>query len=231
MRVTSMRLINYRSFADSESIELDQINVLVGRNNAGKSTIIRALYLLQSGSADPSDVRLNSELAEIKIELAEISEPSLVQYVPANSPSEGTVALRLRRDGRYATEAQYGSNTVAFNQFPGREPENFIYPYLSKRKVTEFTQSVNLTTTMAVGPNMAHIVSKVSRLSNAAHPLYEEYRAACRQVLGFDITAFASPGGHQAGMIVDRFNNIPLEAMGEGVSSLLALITDLRACA
>jgi len=74
---------------------------------------------------------------------------------------------------------------------------------------------------------MAYIVSKVSRLSNAAHPLYSEYREACRQVLGSDITAFASSGGHQAGIIVDRFNSIPLEAMGEGVSSLLALITDL----
>lgn len=228
MRVAVLELTNYRSFAGSEPIELDQINVLVGRNNGGKSTIIRALYLLQTGSIfNPGDVRIGSDEAVIRYAMKEIDRPHLRQYIPQGLPNEGILEFHQARDGGLTLTGQYGSNRVGFGQFPKREPENFIFPYLSKRKVTEFSQTVNLDTTLSVGHNMEYLVSKISRFSNPAHPNYEEYRSVCRKVLGLDITAFASPSGHQAGIIVDRVNNIPLEAMGEGVSSLLGLITDL----
>jgi chromosome segregation ATPase len=51
MWVSSIVINNMKSFADSGVINLDKrMNVLIGPNNAGKSVIIQALYLLQNPS-------------------------------------------------------------------------------------------------------------------------------------------------------------------------------------
>jgi hypothetical protein len=49
----------------------------------------------------------------------------------------------------------------------------------------------------------------------------------CESVLGLPITAYPSQNGKQAGIQIGDFNTIPVESMGEGVSSQLGLITDL----
>src|SRR5262249_22185374 len=85
---------------------------------------------------------------------------------------------------------------------PESEPHNFIYTYLSKRKVTMFDQVVNLDKTRAVSINLQNIVSKVDRLANPDHPKADEYEALCKSVLGFRVSSLASPGGHQAGILV-----------------------------
>jgi hypothetical protein len=102
-----------------------------------------------------------------------------------------------------------------------------LYQYLSKRKVAGFSESVNLASTMAVGPDLRNLVSKVVRLSNPATPAHAEYMDACRRVLGFPVTVFASPGGQKAGRVVSNFDAIAIEDMGEGVASLVGLIVDL----
>ena len=53
MRVTSLRVEAFRSFASMEPIELGPVNILIGPNNAGKSSLIRALYLMQTGPVAP----------------------------------------------------------------------------------------------------------------------------------------------------------------------------------
>lgn len=66
MRVTSLQLTAFRSFVDMEPIALSAINVFIGANNSGKTSILRALYLLQqSGDAIYPDVRVGSETATV----------------------------------------------------------------------------------------------------------------------------------------------------------------------
>lgn len=45
--ITGLRVRNLRAIADSKKIEFRRINVLVGRNSAGKSTLLRVLPLLR----------------------------------------------------------------------------------------------------------------------------------------------------------------------------------------
>jgi hypothetical protein len=109
------------------------------------------------------------------------------------------------------------SDNQGYSVVPAQEPQNFIYPYLSKRKVQGYAQEVNSQREREVGDTLQFLVAKVDALANEDHPNHEEYRQACIDTFGFPITAFSSPGGKQAGIIVDRFNNnIPLEAMAEG---------------
>ncbi len=47
--ITSAKLKGYRAFAEFEMADLGRVNLLVGRNNTGKSSILEALFMLASG--------------------------------------------------------------------------------------------------------------------------------------------------------------------------------------
>jgi predicted ATPase len=74
MRVTHLALENFRSFARLGSIKLDRINVIVGPNNAGKSSLLRALQLLQEGVVGnlTGDIRRGASAAIVTIGLADV---------------------------------------------------------------------------------------------------------------------------------------------------------------
>ena len=114
-------------------------------------------------------------------------------------------------------------------QLPSREPDNFIYTYLSKRKVSAFAREVDLGSTRAVQTDLRFLVAKVARLANPDYAHAAEYDALCKALLGFRISVHAAEDGRgqQAGIPVGSFGYIPIESMGEGVSSQLGLITDL----
>lgn len=52
--ITSFRVRNLRSIRDSSDIELAKITVLVGKNSAGKSTLLRVLPLIRQSSERPT---------------------------------------------------------------------------------------------------------------------------------------------------------------------------------
>ena len=59
MRISSFRLKNYKSFVDSEEIEFSEgFNVIVGPNNAGKTTLLEALSLSFVGKPHKSILTL-----------------------------------------------------------------------------------------------------------------------------------------------------------------------------
>src|SRR4051794_40676689 len=69
MVLAQMALINYRGFASRQSIELRPITVILGRNNAGKSALVRAPVILAGGidtdSQEPVDIdKISEELLE-----------------------------------------------------------------------------------------------------------------------------------------------------------------------
>jgi predicted ATP-dependent endonuclease of OLD family len=77
-----------------------------------------------------------------------------------------------------------------------------------------------------VSEDLGNLVAKVDRLSALDYVGEKEYTDLCKRVLGFRIGTYAS-SGKQAGLSIGRFDHIAIEDMGEGVSSLLGLITDL----
>jgi predicted ATPase len=241
MKVSTVRITNWKSFEDTGVVKLGDINVIVGRNNSGKSAFIRAIHLMQgSGTAGRNDVRLGATEGEIIMELvADDLNRSLARHYGRNESAIGTAELKIK----FQTTAGDGhlplNASLKFDSEPGNqievgagpiqptEPSNFIYTYLSKRKVMTFDPLVDRTRTLGVAPNLMYLVSKVARLANIDHPQASEYADLSRKVLGFRVSTHASNTGQQAGVPVGNFDYIPIESMGEGVSSLLGLITDL----
>ena len=232
MWVKSLAINNIKSFAVSGEIVLSKnINILLGANNAGKSTIIRVLYLLQQDRFNVSDIRIGQNHVSGQVTLVEVDE-ALFQHYTATS---GSLILQIvgdRMNNKHPQlELTFQQNGAISKgrppQFAATEPINFIYPYFSKRKVTNFNEDVRLELEREINETLSNIVAKVDRLANKNHPMHDEFEKACKNILGLPITAFSSSRGKQAGLIVDAFNNLPIETMGEGVPNVLGLIVNL----
>lgn len=231
MWVSSLEINNIKSFEASGTIHLDRkMNILLGANNSGKSTIIRLLHLLQNPVIlTASDVRIDAPNASAIINLEDIDNPQLTSWV--NSGFIPTVQITGNRGaGNLQVTMVTHNNTQRSNvNIPAREPDNLIYPYLSKRKVQGYRREVHKAYVLEVADTLVDLVPKVDRLANKYYTRHKEFEQACIDILGFPITTFQAEdnNGKQVGIIVNDYDNIPLEAMGEGVPNLLGLIVNL----
>ncbi|MEV7322846.1 ATP-binding protein [Streptomyces sp. NPDC093970] len=237
MKISHIRLMNWKSFTDTGEVNFGQINVIVGRNNSGKSAILRALMLMQTERALTSNVRIGEPSASIIVKLKGDSLSSdLFKYFRSSGirQDEAVLEMTLRATtGGSVASTQAGREIqVSADKYPAtpidpHEPDNFIYPYFSKRKVASFNQQVDRSSTNSVTETLTNLVAKVDRLASPDYVGEREYTELCRRVLGFRVGTYASQNGKQAGLSIGRFDHIAVEEMGEGVSSLLGLITDL----
>jgi hypothetical protein len=232
VRITSLTLSNFRSFVDMDPIELGRINVFIGPNNAGKSSLLRAAYLMQGGASNPyADVRLDASASTIDLGLAdvhgvrpwgaggEVGEGTLRITVEANPErTGGSINFNVRTAGG-------GSHGVG--ALPPREPDHAVVPYLSRRKSVGYQQDVSEGHALGVSPDFSYLAAKLSRLGNYSFPAGERYRETCRAVLGFVVTAVPAPNGQRPGVYMPDRRAIPLEQMGEGVPNIAGLLADL----
>ncbi len=208
-------LTNVRSFEKADVNLSKGINVLVGANNSGKSTILHAVGSIQDNRLlGAKDIKIRKKDGSIDLFL----EDDVKRYFPiAGNP------YRYNLRGQNQT---LGGNPV--NQITAIEPKNFIYPYLSKRKTAGYNEQINEANINAVRGNFQFLYAKVDRISNPEFlPAHEAYIKACDDILGFRVTSIASPNGKKAAYIVRNIEHIPLEVMGEGVANIIGLLVDL----
>ena len=86
LRISSIRFRNYKAFRDY-SISLNPFNVLVGPNNAGKSTVLGAIRILSEGIR-----RARAKSPELIYDTHEPPE----QPTPAPSQEGNSAAERVR---------------------------------------------------------------------------------------------------------------------------------------
>jgi len=82
MRIHSITVKNYRPFKVLEDVRLGQLATIVGKNDTGKSSILRAVQLFfeKKPKIDPSDVHDNALLNEdVMIEIAFTSLPEKIE--------------------------------------------------------------------------------------------------------------------------------------------------------
>lgn len=217
MWISKIVLRNIRSF-ENETVELSKsINIFVGPNNSGKSTIAYSLFHLQNNLnfITTEDFRVGSNQQNIEIYLQQKNHspiPSNIEVISVN----------------LAAGVLMGSpGNIQVVKIPNTEPLNFIYPYLSKRKVAGYAEQINIQSANTIMSNMQNLYAKVDKICNPQLPAYEKYVSACKNTLGFVVTSSSSPNGKKAGYAIDNFKSIAIDKMGEGVASILGLIVDL----
>jgi predicted ATP-dependent endonuclease of OLD family len=233
MWVSSIELSNIKSFEDSGVINLDKrMNILIGPNNAGKSVIIKALYLLQDIQAlSVEDIRRGESEGKIVIGLEEID---VVQYQQIYHATEGflskvhiTISSSSNKPNKDMLVINQDGASVGTDVLSQSEPNNYIYPFLAKRTVMNYDTSVNLSSQMLVPENLSLLTAKISRIADQHYELNKIYEAACKDIIGFSLSTVAIPTGQIVGLPIGKYRSIPITAMGEGIPHLLGLINDL----
>lgn len=81
MIVKSIDIINLRCFENLHLELSPSINVIVGKNNSGKSTIIKALYQLQSSNVfQDIDVRKGAQFSRVGVDLIDCTEEDVNRF-------------------------------------------------------------------------------------------------------------------------------------------------------
>ena len=106
MKLKSVRLENFQGIAASAEVAIRDLTVLVGRNDVGKSTLLKALDLFLNGTTPSGDSsNALTETSIIAVELAFLSPPMPIvidEAIPTSFEAEGLLdehgLLRLRRE-------------------------------------------------------------------------------------------------------------------------------------
>ena len=237
MWLKSVQLKNIKSFADSGKIEFSPgINLLVGPNNGGKSILTRTITsLLQPLPGHPDagnflvqSLRCGSVDVEIDFELEDVNKNQL------KLPREPVIVdghLKLRCFGKprsLQSLALVNPNNEVPCALPichQKKPNNFLFPYFSRRKPAALNEGINSTNAETIEEALKNLPAKVDQLSDSKNgPLFNEF---CQKALGFIVSCVASPNGKQIGLMLTDETLVPVTTMGEGTFNIIAFLVHL----
>lgn len=232
MRVTTFRVTNFRSFVDSGPIALGPINVLIGANNAGKSSLLRALHQIQlGGQAVAGDIRAGQTSCQIEIQLEDVR--NVQKWSVGVEVSTCGLRLTMSTTDRKSASSQWHLNTNGQGRTGGDyvlsnvEPNHFIVPFLSRRKTSNYSEDVREQSAMTMSIDMSNLSAKLSRVGNPYFPNHSEYADSCMAILGFVVTSIPSPAGQRPGVYLPSREAIDIDQMGEGVPNIVQLLVNL----
>lgn len=120
MRLETFRVQNYRSIIDSGWVEIDDIAVIVGKNESGKTSLLRALLKFKPFKADPysldrewprgkrKDRSPNFEVVTTRFALSDVEKAKLAAVDPGYSGLDG-VEIGRTYEGKFrATYLPHG---------------------------------------------------------------------------------------------------------------------------
>lgn len=239
MHIKKIDLTNFRSFEATGPIVLGAINVLIGENNSGKSSVIRAIRYLQQGIQDRAkDVRAEAQNTSITLEIYTDQKHPLfanedylryVYQLKSDDRNSGALTHQVfNRSGiSVFNQLDVHIDTTLHSEFTNREPSHFLVPFLSKRKGYAYSPSVASGDATIVQPEFSNLPAKVSRLSTPSFPGYDLYSRACKEILGYEIASTPHPNGQMPGVYLPDATAITIEQMGDGVPSILFLLSQL----
>ena len=225
MKITYLQLQDFRSFESTSPLVFSTINVLIGANNSGKSTILKAIHLLQTGGTDVySDIRKGAIYSSIELGVDGVEKsPSLPQAIGNTCIAK----LHLQAGSSLNFNLQFENTSTSIGQIANTEPNNLIVPFFSKRKTVSYSEDVRSQFSYSVEANMSFLAARLSRISNPTFPKYEFYKKACEEILGFVVTSIPSDSGHRPGAYMPNQERLYIDQMGEGVANIVFLLSNL----
>ena len=103
MRLTAVTLQLYRNFVEAQRISIeDDVTCLVGKNESGKTTILKALHRLKPANGDDTTFDLTTEYPRWRLAMDRRKNKSLEAARPVSAE------FVLDDDDRLALEVDYG---------------------------------------------------------------------------------------------------------------------------
>ncbi|HZU16683.1 MAG TPA: AAA family ATPase, partial [Candidatus Dormibacteraeota bacterium] len=201
MRVTALTLTNFQSFADSGRIPLHPITLFVGKNNSGKSAIINALSLVQSGLIQRHNelVRVGASQAEILLEAEDL--PATYRLTGSSAAClhlmlqrEGQIALHVRRDdGNGASEPR--------PQFPSDLSGAVMLRLSADNALRIFDERINAQLSRQITADITNLPALISSLVTIGHPRSADFAAMTSHLFGFHFGLISTEIGQLPGLV------------------------------
>lgn len=229
MKIDCLRIRGIRCFEDTGWIDLSRkCNIFVGQNNAGKSTLLKAVLSTQgtlfAEEQISGDIRPGAENVSYEIGIRE---------APANFSLRTNQGLShdfiLFRDIRGTRQPRGNIPEQAMEQngkFPSQRPQNQIIPFIARRKALSFNHAVDRESGRQVNGTLQYLYSRVDQIVSG-HPRNPEFQDTIKKIVGLNIATQPSNQGKEAGFYFDDDHFISLERMGDGVSEIVALTVEM----
>ena len=227
MRIGGIRLVGIRCFEDTGDIVLAKsFNLIVGQNNSGKSTFLRGVLHLQGPCLDANDIRPQSPAAWLSAWLTAVNQQDAFANGGYQAP-DMRVMITFQGNHQNYNDFPLVHLGIGHLAFHANRPLHHIVPFLAKRKASGFSEAINQGAHSPVNGTLQDLYANIDVLATAGHPKHQDYLDSVIEVLGLTITTRASGNGKVAGFYLDQDNFITLDRMGDGVTEIVALITEL----
>ncbi|WP_411823662.1 ATP-dependent nuclease [Leptospira sp. 'Mane'] len=241
MKISSLYIGNYRTF---ESLGLEDIssaiNVFIGKNNSGKSNILKTIAVLQYPELIDrldcreriQDIVLNYkfDFYDFKYlksgnysyssqeEIDNLNIKSIQYYIDINDRSFLQTIV-----GEKGGQGLKADSNLTF--FPPTEPMNLLYYFPSNRKVRSISHGITRKEAQTLSSDFLNLYGRVDNLLGENSERGEQLKFHTKDILGFEISSIPSDKGKQTCYRVGDDNFISIEQMGEGVLNILYLLT------
>jgi predicted ATP-dependent endonuclease of OLD family len=215
MKITQLSISNFRSFEQTPNLELGQINVLVGKNNAGKSSVLYAIGVLQGLTylhLLNLNIRNKNQPSEIKIELDSLPYTISINEMPSNFSMMSPV-VKIVRSGEEITNLNLG--------------DQFLVPFLSQRQMRNVSEDVKKDSLKSMPVDWSNLTARLSQISHPDFPGHDSYKKSCGDILGFYVGVFPSQNGQKPGVYLPDGSDLSVEQMGSGVFHIVDLLIKL----
>lgn len=183
MPLERFSLENYRCFKDRQEVDLGRITVVLGRNNAGKSAVVRALPVLSTGirteSPYPLDLDPDREFASSFTDLIHGSSPHGRISVGFSSRTADGQVLNAEADIQNIADQgtqlvsslkiRYGSESEEFSWVPGPDA------YSSERRTYRSGQTEKQLSFRGLLPDSADWSDSIGGVPGITRKVREEF--------------------------------------------------------
>jgi predicted ATPase len=232
--IDDVEVQNFRSIQDTGKLQLGAITLLIGENNAGKSALLRAMYMVQAtgGIVEPDDIRIGTDQIGVRFSVSEPYPTGIeVALRVGGLGIGGRISLSAWRDHEtgavsvdWPTDSQRASRGVAISP---RRPNHLVAPFFARRKGGRYETVVRRDLAQEVDTTDRNLTSQIADLASGDHGPGRRYRALVEQVLGLNVGTFLTDEGQVPGQAVGLGQGISLSRMGEGVSSVVGILAEL----
>ncbi|MGE0333368.1 MAG: ATP-dependent endonuclease [Ramlibacter sp.] len=169
MRLSAFRIQNFRSVQDSGRCEVsgEDVAVLVGQNEAGKSSLLEALMAFQNCEANANDFRSDGTLPRVECEY-ELSEDEFKKWITSNASVKDAPSIQqfewtpVRVLAIADWQSQDSTDLIQYFEFPEREKlvELLVSPLVAQDHEVIIAEAAVLTdpTSSEVGERRLKII-------------------------------------------------------------------------